>query len=49
MRKLQAQYAVPIIDLFYDGTGDPNSLLIPHLSWLVERGRAGHCAQQMLL
>jgi len=34
-RRLQAQYGVPIIDLFYDGTGDPNRVLIPHLASLV--------------
>lgn len=39
-RKLQAQYGIPIIDIFYDGTGDPNRVLIPHLASLVGKRRA---------
>ncbi len=36
-RRLQAEHATPIIDIFYDGTGDPNSVLIPHLAFLAEK------------
>jgi predicted nucleotide-binding protein (sugar kinase/HSP70/actin superfamily) len=38
-RRLQADFSVPIIDIFYDGTGDPNRILIPHLSFLKARER----------
>ena len=33
-RRLQAEFSVPIIDIFYDGTGDPNRVLVPHLAYL---------------
>jgi predicted CoA-substrate-specific enzyme activase len=33
-RKMQEDYGVPIVDLFYEGTGNPNRVLIPHLSYL---------------
>ena len=33
-RKVQEDSGVPIVDLFYDGTGSPNRLLIPHLHYL---------------
>jgi len=36
-RKLQEDYGVPIIDIFYDGTGNPNKILIPHLHYLKEK------------
>jgi predicted nucleotide-binding protein (sugar kinase/HSP70/actin superfamily) len=38
-RKLQAEFSVPIIDIFYDGSGDPNRVLVPHLAYLAERAR----------
>jgi predicted CoA-substrate-specific enzyme activase len=33
-RKIQEDFTVPIIDIFYDGTGNPNKVLIPHLHYL---------------
>jgi predicted nucleotide-binding protein (sugar kinase/HSP70/actin superfamily) len=36
-RKMQEDYGVPIIDIFYDGTGNPNRLLIPNLHYLVQK------------
>ncbi|MBI5622141.1 MAG: hypothetical protein HY924_00035 [Elusimicrobia bacterium] len=33
-RKIQEDFRVPIIDIFYDGTGRPNRNLIPHLHYL---------------
>jgi predicted nucleotide-binding protein (sugar kinase/HSP70/actin superfamily) len=36
-RKMQEDYGVPIVDLFYEGTGNPNRILIPHLSYLRRR------------
>jgi predicted nucleotide-binding protein (sugar kinase/HSP70/actin superfamily) len=33
-RKIQEDFGVPIIDIFYDGTGNPNRVLIPHLHYL---------------
>jgi predicted CoA-substrate-specific enzyme activase len=33
-RKLQEDFGIPIIDIFYDGTGSPNRVLIPHLHYL---------------
>lgn len=37
-RKIQQDFGVPIIDIFYDGTGHPNRVLIPHLHYLREAG-----------
>ncbi|MBN1411365.1 MAG: hypothetical protein JW969_11020 [Spirochaetales bacterium] len=33
-RKMQKDFSIPIIDLFYDGTADPNAVLIPQLHYL---------------
>jgi predicted nucleotide-binding protein (sugar kinase/HSP70/actin superfamily) len=33
-RKIQEDFGVPIIDIFYDGTGNPNKVLIPHLHYV---------------
>jgi predicted nucleotide-binding protein (sugar kinase/HSP70/actin superfamily) len=33
-RRVQEESGIPIVDLFYDGTGNPNRLLIPHLHYL---------------
>jgi len=33
-RHVQEESGIPIVDLFYDGTGNPNRLLIPHLHYL---------------
>lgn len=38
-RKIQEDFKVPIIDIFYDGTGNPNRILIPHLHYLGLKGR----------
>jgi predicted CoA-substrate-specific enzyme activase len=41
-RKLQAEFGVPIIDIFYDGTGSPNRVLVPHMHYLRrERRQSG--------
>lgn len=36
-RKIQEDFGIPIIDIFYDGTGNPNRVLIPHLHYLRQR------------
>ncbi len=36
-RKMQDDFGVPIIDIFYDGTGNPNRVLIPHMHYLNEK------------
>jgi predicted nucleotide-binding protein (sugar kinase/HSP70/actin superfamily) len=41
-RELQAEFGVPIVDIFYDGTGDPNRALVPHLAYLAERFRGAN-------
>ena len=33
-RKMQEDFQIPIIDVFYDGTGNPNKIMIPHLHYL---------------
>ncbi|HUI73113.1 MAG TPA: acyl-CoA dehydratase activase-related protein, partial [Spirochaetia bacterium] len=33
-RKIQADFGVPIIDIFFDGTGNPTRVLIPHMHYL---------------
>ncbi len=33
-RRLQQDYGVPIVDIFYDGSGEPNRVLVPHLTFL---------------
>jgi predicted CoA-substrate-specific enzyme activase len=33
-RKIQEDFGIPIIDIFYDGTGNPNNVLIPHMHYL---------------
>ena len=38
-RKIQEDFGIPIIDIFYDGTGNPNSLLIPHMHYLQREKR----------
>ena len=43
-RKIQEDFGVPIIDIFYDGSGNPNRVLIPHLHYLrkgLSRGPRG--------
>jgi predicted nucleotide-binding protein (sugar kinase/HSP70/actin superfamily) len=36
-RKIQKEFGVPIINLFYDGTNKPNKQIIPHLFYLKEQ------------
>lgn len=38
-RKIQEDFQIPIIDIFYDGTGKPNKVLIPHLYYLKNKKR----------
>ncbi|MGO9411103.1 MAG: hypothetical protein ACLQCB_10175, partial [Spirochaetia bacterium] len=33
-RKIQADFGVPIIDIFFDGTGSPNRVLVPHMHYM---------------
>jgi predicted CoA-substrate-specific enzyme activase len=33
-RRIQEDFGIPIIDIFYDGTGSPNKVLIPYLHYL---------------
>jgi predicted nucleotide-binding protein (sugar kinase/HSP70/actin superfamily) len=40
-RKIQEDFGIPIIDIFYDGTGNPNKVLIPHLHYLRNRSPGG--------
>jgi predicted CoA-substrate-specific enzyme activase len=39
-RRIQADFGVPIIDIFFDGTGNPNRVLIPHLHYMKKAARA---------
>jgi predicted nucleotide-binding protein (sugar kinase/HSP70/actin superfamily) len=36
-RKIQEDFNIPIIDIFYDGTGNPNSIMIPHMHYLHQK------------
>jgi hypothetical protein len=31
---MQKDFGIPIVDIFYDGTANPNRILIPHLHYL---------------
>ena len=33
-RRIQADFGVPIIDIFFDGTGSPTRVLIPHMHYM---------------
>ena len=37
-RRIQADFGVPIVDIFYDGAANPNRALIPHLHYLHQGG-----------
>ncbi|HEQ71929.1 MAG TPA: hypothetical protein ENN69_05520 [Spirochaetia bacterium] len=39
LKKISADFHVPVIDIFYDGTGEPNHILRPHLHYLGARRR----------
>ncbi|MCK4803216.1 MAG: hypothetical protein KAT88_01610 [Spirochaetes bacterium] len=41
-RKIQEDFDIPIIDIFYDGTGNPNRVLIPHLHYLRQKKAIAH-------
>ncbi len=34
--KIERELGVPVISIFYDGSGDPNRVLVPHLHYLTE-------------
>jgi predicted CoA-substrate-specific enzyme activase len=36
-RRIQADFGIPIVDIFFDGVGSPNRLLIPHLHYMRHR------------
>jgi predicted nucleotide-binding protein (sugar kinase/HSP70/actin superfamily) len=36
-RKIQADFGIPVIDIFYDGAANPNRVLIPHLHYLKQK------------
>ena len=36
-RRVQKDFGVPIVDIFYDGAANPNRILIPHLHYLKGR------------
>ena len=44
---LERELGVPVVSIFYDGSGDPNRVLVPHLHYLVERtaSRTGRRAE----
>ncbi|MCP4603173.1 MAG: hypothetical protein GY847_22105 [Proteobacteria bacterium] len=44
--KIQEDYNIPIINIFYDGTGDHNKVLIPHLHYLKKRKLADSHSEQ---
>jgi predicted nucleotide-binding protein (sugar kinase/HSP70/actin superfamily) len=35
--KIEQELGAPIVSIFYDGSGDPNRVLVPHLHYLVDR------------
>jgi predicted CoA-substrate-specific enzyme activase len=35
-RKMQHDFNIPIIDIFYDGSNTPNQIIVPHLHYLKE-------------
>jgi predicted CoA-substrate-specific enzyme activase len=38
---IEQKLGVPIVSIFYDGSGDPNRVLVPHLHYLVDRVSRG--------
>jgi hypothetical protein len=39
-KKISRESGIPVVDLFYDGTGRPNRMIIPHLHYLqYKKGR----------
>ncbi len=38
-RKIQKEFNVPVIDLFYDGTNKPNRLIVPQLYYLKNKNQ----------
>ncbi len=39
--KIEQELGAPIVSIFYDGSGDPNRVLVPHLHYLVDRVSSG--------
>jgi len=39
--RIEKEYGVPVISIFYDGSGAPNKLLAPYLHYLREKRRRG--------
>jgi predicted CoA-substrate-specific enzyme activase len=37
-RRIQKDFGMPIVDIFYDGTTNPNRVLIPHMHYLRQGG-----------
>ena len=37
--RIEKEYGVPVISIFYDGSGAPNQVLAPYMHYLVERAR----------
>ena len=33
-RKMQADFGIPVIDIFYDGRSEPNRILVPHMHYI---------------
>ena len=42
--KIEQEFGVPVVSIFYEGSGDPNRVLVPHLHYLVDR--AAHPAAE---
>jgi predicted nucleotide-binding protein (sugar kinase/HSP70/actin superfamily) len=40
-RKIQDDFGIPIVDIFYDGAANPNRILIPHLHYLRQKVARG--------
>jgi predicted CoA-substrate-specific enzyme activase len=39
LERIQELYGIPVVNIFYDGTGDPNRVLRPHVHYFVRRKR----------
>jgi predicted nucleotide-binding protein (sugar kinase/HSP70/actin superfamily) len=37
-RRVQKDFGIPIVDIFYDGAANPNNILVPHLHYLRNPG-----------
>ena len=43
--RIEQELGASIVSIFYDGSGDPNRVLVPHLHYLVERSSRGARAE----